>query len=78
MQKRTGVKDQDIDDFLSKADDVQNAIKALRDGTLKPEDVHVDGIDSLEELEEKEVRYSAPCTVWQIVCIPVYQIYSRD
>lgn len=54
-QKRTGIKERDIEDFVDKADAVQEAIKALRDGTVKPEDVHVDGIDSMEEIARKEV-----------------------
>lgn len=54
VEKRTGVKDTDIDDFLEKANAVQAAIKGMSDGSLRPEDVHVDGIDTPEEIERKE------------------------
>ena len=57
------MKDADIDEFLSKADAVQAAIKGMVDGSVRPEDVRVEGIDSLEEAERKEVR--------KPVCLPV-------
>jgi hypothetical protein len=36
--------------------DVEAAIKGLMDGTIKPEDVKVEGIETEEEKMEKEVR----------------------
>lgn len=62
------MKDTDIDDFLAKAEAVQKAIKGMTDGTLKPEDVHVEGIKSQKELEAEEV-----CVlICLYVIIPVY------
>ncbi|CAM9252279.1 unnamed protein product, partial [Ectocarpus fasciculatus] len=52
--KRLGIKDSDIDDFLSKADAVEAAIKGMRDGTVDPATVKIEGIDSDEEKAEKE------------------------
>ena len=53
MEKRTGVKETDIDDFLRKTTDLEAAIRGMADGTIKPEDVRVEGIDTPEEAEEK-------------------------
>jgi hypothetical protein len=41
--------------FVAKVNDVEAAIKGLVAGTLKPEDVKVEGIDTEEEKAEKEV-----------------------
>jgi hypothetical protein len=38
------------------ASDIQAAIKGLMDGTLRPEDVKINGIDTDEEKQKKEVR----------------------
>ena len=54
IEKRTGVKKDDVDDFARKAEDVEKAIKAMMAGEIAPEDVKVDGIDSPEEEAEKE------------------------
>jgi hypothetical protein len=35
---------------------VQKAIAGLLDGTIKPEDIKIDGMESEEELKRKEVR----------------------
>ena len=51
LEKRTGVKDDDIEDFLRKAGDVEAAIKGLRDGTIDPtEEIKIAGIESPEEI----------------------------
>jgi len=62
------VKDVEIDTFLSKADAVQKAIKGMTDGTLRPEDVHVDGIKSSKEQEEEEVGFLFVCFVFRCCC----------
>lgn len=49
------MKDDDIDDFNRKVDDVQKAIKGLLDGTVDPTQVKIDGIESEEEKKLKEV-----------------------
>ncbi len=54
IEKRTGVKNEEVDEFARKAEDVEKAIKAMMAGEIKPEDVKVDGIDSPEEAAEKE------------------------
>ncbi len=55
LEKRTGVKNDDIEDFLRKAGDVEAAIKGLRDGTIDPtEEIKIAGIESPEEIAEKE------------------------
>ena len=41
FEKRTGVKDKELEDFLSKVDGVQAAIKGMRDGSLDPDKVRV-------------------------------------
>ena len=55
LEKRTGVKDDDIEDFLRKAGDVEAAIKGLRDGTIDPtQEIKIAGIETPEEIAEKE------------------------
>eukprot|EP01031_Cornospumella_fuschlensis_P037336 gene37336-45329_t len=56
IERRTGIKNEDIDDFTRKASDIQAAIKGLMDGTLNPEDVKIDGIDTEEEIQRKEAE----------------------
>ena len=50
IEKRTGVKNTDIDDFLSKVTSVEDQIKGMMDGSIKPEDVLVDGEHTEAEL----------------------------
>mmetsp|Transcript_18858 Transcript_18858/g.31477 ORF Transcript_18858/g.31477 Transcript_18858/m.31477 type:complete len:928 (+) Transcript_18858:73-2856(+) len=56
LEKRTGIKDSDIDDFVSKANAVDEAIRGMRDGTVDPDKIQIDGVDcdSAEVREEKE------------------------
>ena len=55
-QRRTGVKNEDIDDFLSKASAVEAAIKGLKDGSIDPNKMpKIAGIETDEEKAEKEV-----------------------
>lgn len=53
LEKRTGVKDGDINAFLSKVNDVQRQLDMLQSGELKPEDVRVPGEKTPEELQEE-------------------------
>ena len=56
LQRRTGVKNEDIDDFLSKASAVEAAIKGLKDGSIDPNNMpKIAGIETDEEKAEKEV-----------------------
>ncbi|RYG65086.1 hypothetical protein EON64_12655 [archaeon] len=55
-QRRTGIKNEDIDEFMRKASDIQTAIKGLMDGTLNPEDVKIEGIETDEERQKKEAE----------------------
>lgn len=56
-QKRTGVKDTDIDDFLEKAAAVEAAVLGLKNGTIDPNNMpRIAGIETDEEKAEKEVR----------------------
>lgn len=54
LERRTGVKNSDIDDFNDKASAVHDAIQGMLNGTLDPKDVKIDGIDTEEEIIEKE------------------------
>lgn len=56
IEKRTNVGNDDIADFVRKATAVEEAVRALRNGEIAPEDVKVEGIDTEEEKAEKEVR----------------------
>lgn len=62
VQKRTGIKDSEIDDFVSKANAVDAAIRGMRDGTVDPDKIQIDGVDcdSVEVREEKEVSFRKP------------------
>ena len=57
FQRRLGIKSSDIDDFLNRATAVEEAIKGMRDGTVDPANVKIDGIDTEEELQEKAVSF---------------------
>ncbi len=54
LERRTGVKNNDIDEFLRKATDIEAAVKAMANGEIAPEDVKVDGIDTPEEEAAKK------------------------
>lgn len=53
FERRTGVKNSDIDEFLRKASAVEEAVKGLRDGTVDPENLKVEGIETEEEKKQK-------------------------
>jgi hypothetical protein len=55
LQRRTGIKSSDIDDFTRKASEVEAAIKGMLEGSVNPADVKIEGIDTPEEIAEKEV-----------------------
>ena len=56
FQRRTGVKNEDIEDFLSKASAVEAAIKGLKNGSIDPNRMpKIAGIETDEEKAEKEV-----------------------
>ena len=54
IERRTGVKDKDIEEFISKVDNVQDQLAKLMSGELKPEDVKVPGELTAEEIAIKE------------------------
>ena len=54
FEKRTGIKDDDIEDFIRKATEVEAAVQGLRDGTVNPDKIKIEGIDSEEEKQQKE------------------------
>lgn len=54
LERRSGVKDDDIDSFLNKVSAVEDSIKGLISGTVKPEDVRIDGVLTTAELQEQE------------------------
>jgi hypothetical protein len=59
LERRTRIKNDDIDDFTRKATDVQNAIRDMLDGKIEPENVKIEGIDSPEEVIQKEQQRQA-------------------
>lgn len=82
LEKRTGVKDTDIDAFLSKADAVQKAIRDMTEGKISPEDVHVEGIKSAkEEAAEKvcllRLTCGRPSFFVLVAVLPLLYIYLR-
>ncbi len=52
IEKRTGIKDRDIDGFLEKASAVEAAIKGMVDGTVDPSSIKIKGIKSEDEIAE--------------------------
>eukprot|EP01036_Dinobryon_divergens_P025280 gene25280-33810_t len=54
LERRTGIKNDDIEDFVDKASKVQQAIQDLLSGKVDPENCRVEGIDTEEEKAEKE------------------------
>jgi len=59
IQKRTGIKDSEIDEFLAKASALEEAIKNIKDGKFNSEDdINIPGFETEEERNEKYVcRY---------------------
>ena len=55
IERRTGVKDVDIDSFVSKATLLEEAIRGLRDGTLDPKTLKIEGFDCDTD-EEKAAK----------------------
>jgi hypothetical protein len=55
QQKRTGIRNHDIDDFIRKASEVQDAVRGLREGTVDPDHIKIEGVETEEEKAEKEV-----------------------
>jgi tetratricopeptide (TPR) repeat protein len=53
IERRTGIKNKDIDAFMSKVDNVQDQLAKLMSGELAPEDVKVPGELTAEELAIK-------------------------
>lgn len=58
LERRTGVKNEDIDNFVNKATLLEEAIRGLRDGTVDPMSIRIPGIDCDSE-EEKAVKQVA-------------------
>ena len=54
FEKRTGVKDDDIDDFIRKASAVEDAIKGMMEGKVAPEDIKIQGLESDEDKAKLE------------------------
>lgn len=48
------IKDHEIDEFTRKATDVQAAIRALMEGTIDPQDIKIDGIETEQEMMKRE------------------------
>lgn len=56
IERRTGVKDGDIDDFLRKANEVEAAIKGMIAGTVDPTTIRIEGLESEEEKAKLEAE----------------------
>jgi len=58
MEKRTGIKNSDVDDFLKKATALESAISGIKDGSLDPAKVSLKkyGILTEEEQAEEDAR----------------------
>ena len=55
IEKRTGVKNAEVEEFIEKANAVEQAIRGLRDGSLDPNNMpKIKGIKTQEEEEEEE------------------------
>jgi tetratricopeptide (TPR) repeat protein len=52
-EARTGIKNDDIDSFLAKIQDVQAQLDGLQNGTLDPNDVKIPGQKTEEEIREE-------------------------
>jgi hypothetical protein len=81
LERRTGVKDDDISAFNSKVDAVNAAIKGMMDGTLDPKDVKIEGIDTDEEKAAKEVGVLSAVlcygVVWRVWSSPASRSFAR-
>lgn len=49
LEARTGVREDDISDFLRKTEEVEKAIKGMMDGTVDPGSIKIPGLESEEE-----------------------------
>ncbi len=50
IEKRTGIKDADIDKFVDKASAVEAAIKGMIDGTVDPNTIKIKGIKVTKDI----------------------------
>ena len=53
LERRTGIKNNEVDDFVKKADALHKAISGMKDGTLDPKDVSLKKYGILTEEEER-------------------------
>ena len=56
FQKRTGIKDSDIDGFVKRAEEVEKALKGLLDGSVNPDEIQIEGLETEEQKKKKEVN----------------------
>jgi len=54
MEKRTGIKKTDVDDWVKKTDALQKAISGIADGSLDPEKVSLKKYGILTAAEQDE------------------------
>lgn len=65
------MKNSDIDDFIARANAVDEAIKGMRDGTVNPDTIKIDGIDcdTQEVKDEKEVQMQIVVVCNTVACL---------
>mmetsp|Transcript_35124 Transcript_35124/g.81377 ORF Transcript_35124/g.81377 Transcript_35124/m.81377 type:complete len:1191 (-) Transcript_35124:133-3705(-) len=54
LEKRTGIKNAEVDDFLRKVNEVQAAITGMTDGTVDPDTVEIEGVETEAQKAKKE------------------------
>jgi hypothetical protein len=61
------------DDLRLQASDVEAAIKGMLDGTLNPEDIKIEGIDTPAEAAAKEVSKRPYSEIMS--CVTMFRVY---
>jgi hypothetical protein len=77
LEKRTGVRSDDIDSFLKKATAIEEAIRGLKEGTIDPmAAIHIEGVDcdTEEEKARKKVRFMSFSLVYDLILCLLYRL----
>ena len=56
VNKRSKIANEELDDFLDKVNQVHSAVNGLKEGNIKPDSIHIEGLESDEEKQKKVIK----------------------
>ena len=77
IERRTGIKDSDIDGFLSKVDNVQDQLAKLMSGELAPADVKIPGERTKEEEGKFQSHFLVCILEWCLSIVSLMFVFSK-